>query len=57
MRNYTFFVYFSPTDVSLKKLNVEKAQGKSVDTSKYDNDYIFDELKPVITLYAAEQDR
>ncbi|KAM3138192.1 hypothetical protein pb186bvf_009655 [Paramecium bursaria] len=57
MRKYTFFVYFSPTDVSLKKLNVEKAQGKSVDTSKFNNDYIFDELKPVITLYAAEQDR
>lgn len=57
MRNYTFFVYFSPTDVNLKKLNVEKAQGKSVDTSKFNNDYIFDELKPVITLYAAEQDR
>ncbi|CAK86052.1 unnamed protein product (macronuclear) [Paramecium tetraurelia] len=56
-RKYTFFVAFDPIDPKLKELNIKKQQGHSIDTSAIDNDPIFKEIKPVITLYASEQER
>lgn len=54
---YTFFVYFEPTKQELKLINERKSKGEHVDTATINNDFIFDDIKPVVTLYAQEQEK
>ncbi|CAD8085500.1 unnamed protein product [Paramecium primaurelia] len=56
-RKYTFFVQFDPIDGKLKELNNKKSEGLKIDSSIIDNDPIFKEIKPVVTLYGYEQER
>lgn len=48
---------FIPKQASLAKLNQEKADGKTIDASSINNDQIFDVIRPIVTLYAQEQER
>ncbi|CAD8097993.1 unnamed protein product [Paramecium sonneborni] len=56
-RKYTFFVKFDSRDPKQKEMNNKKSQGLKIDASVIDNEYIFKELKPVVTLYGFEQER
>lgn len=53
-RKYTFFVKFDPTDAKMKEINNKKSEGLKIDTSIIDNDPVFKEIKPVVTLYGYE---
>jgi hypothetical protein len=56
---YTFYVQFQPTDPALQALNQKKANGGTLTTAEsaqIDNSFIWQEMAPVVTLYAHEQE-